>query len=678
MKKFKNIFALLVIALVGLSLTACSDDDNLNTNQYGGDITLTAFGPCPVLRGGTLYFYGKNLDQITEIDLPGSDPITAIEVIEKGTHSVIAIQVPAEGGEVGPVTLVTPKGGTIVSTSSITFREDIKIEDVYIGEEGNLTGSVGDIVTIKGDYLNLLNAVIFTEKDTVLAEDFISQDRYTIQVPINAFASSGTLTLSDLAETPTDIVTEQAIVVNLPEAGTITPNPAKAGSTITINGESMDQIESVVLQGVIVPEEEIGHSTDGKSIFFKLPEEAKDGEVTLVTYSGVKISAGNITTVAPSNLAVVGTPKNGLKMEITGQDLELVKTVALENAGDVAADKVTITSSKITISEVPEAAQDGDATLTMANGKQVTVAYTLVKPTVTESDPAAFVAGEEIVLYGTDLDLVASITFPGDGAPTVTAENFAAQQEEGIQVTTPAAAAGSGLTLNLKNGQKVTFDGIFNIQAATDPAVAGDVTGTIGKEVTVNGKNFYNVESVYIGETKITKFKNRTDNTMTFVIPETIASGTYDFIMVSPEGTSYKVSKFIVVSPEKIFWEGEVSTMGEWKNIEGIGSDGGAELKAIDPQPGWVIRIYCDFSAGWQLKFLEGHWGPMYIGAADPEAASPADGMPAYDLDANGGCIVVPITQGMLDAAYTTQWWGGTFILQGQNYVLKKITVAEK
>ena len=34
MKNFKNIIALSVMALLGLSLTACSNDDDLNTNQY--------------------------------------------------------------------------------------------------------------------------------------------------------------------------------------------------------------------------------------------------------------------------------------------------------------------------------------------------------------------------------------------------------------------------------------------------------------------------------------------------------------------------------------------------------------------------------------------------------------------------------------------------------------------
>ena len=70
---------LAVVALLGLSLTAC-DNDDLNTDQYGSDVRVQAFGPCPVLRGGTLFFYGSNLDQIKEIDLPGADAITSIEV----------------------------------------------------------------------------------------------------------------------------------------------------------------------------------------------------------------------------------------------------------------------------------------------------------------------------------------------------------------------------------------------------------------------------------------------------------------------------------------------------------------------------------------------------------------------------------------------------------------------
>ena len=60
MKKINNIFTLLVMALMGLSLAACSNDD-LDTNQYQGGVSLNAFGPSPVMRGGQLRFIGSNL-----------------------------------------------------------------------------------------------------------------------------------------------------------------------------------------------------------------------------------------------------------------------------------------------------------------------------------------------------------------------------------------------------------------------------------------------------------------------------------------------------------------------------------------------------------------------------------------------------------------------------------------
>ena len=46
MKKIKNILALLVVALMGLSLTACSEND-LDTNQYQGGVHLNVYGPQP-------------------------------------------------------------------------------------------------------------------------------------------------------------------------------------------------------------------------------------------------------------------------------------------------------------------------------------------------------------------------------------------------------------------------------------------------------------------------------------------------------------------------------------------------------------------------------------------------------------------------------------------------------
>ena len=69
MKKTKNIFALLVMALAGLTLASCGEDD-LDTNQYLGGVSLNAYGPNPVMRGGTLRYVsrgGLKLEKAIEV-----------------------------------------------------------------------------------------------------------------------------------------------------------------------------------------------------------------------------------------------------------------------------------------------------------------------------------------------------------------------------------------------------------------------------------------------------------------------------------------------------------------------------------------------------------------------------------------------------------------------------------
>jgi len=544
MKKYNNIFVALVVALItGLSLTACSDGDDLNTDQYGNDISLNAFGPCPVLRGGTLYFYGSNLDQITEIDIPGADPITAITAIASGTHSEISIQVPAEKCDTGIVSLVTAKGGTLKTVTPITYREDITMDKFYVGQEGNLTGNVGDIVTIKGDYLNLMHGVIFTEKDTVKEDAFVSHDRYTIQVAIPANARTGVLKLTDLAKTPAEMETKDALVINLPTVTKVSPTSLKAGKTITITGTGLDQIASIKLAGATVDASGF-LSQNATTITFALPLKATDGEVTLVTKSGVEISAGSITTVVPTSLVAAPNPvKNGADVTITGKDLDLVTGISFPNADGALK---SVSESKV-VAAVPEAAQNGDITLKLANGKTVTVAYKLVAPTVTKLTPSAITAGNKLLIQGTDLDLVQSVEFPGEKGINVS--DFIAQSATAIGINVPEASVGSGIILHLKNGETVNISGL-TVNASSNPSITADVKGTIGEYVTVSGKNFNNVESVYIGDTKVTKFTSRTNTSMTFQIPSSVAAGTYDLIMYGYDNAKYTVGKLTAASAE--------------------------------------------------------------------------------------------------------------------------------
>ena len=591
---YYNILTMLAIVLCGLSLTSCGDNDDLNTDQYGNEVALNVFGPCPVLRGGTLHFLGSNLDQISEIDIPGADPITQIEVIKAGRESEITIQVPAEKCAPGIITLKTAKGGVIETKTPITYREDISVSKVFIGTENNLTGNVGDILTIKGDYLNLLHGIIFADKDTVRDDEFIAHDRYTIQVAIPAEAKSGKFILTDLAETPTELESEDAITINLPTTSNVSNETPKAGQTITITGVSLNQIAAVKLNGAELTADDLTISEDGKSLSFVVPATATDGEITLITKSGVSIPAGEIETVVPTELSVAPEPiKNGATITISGKDLDLVTGIQFPNTESSAP--ATVNATTVT-AVVPVKAQEGDITLSLANGKTVTVAYTLVKPTVTSFTPETLMAGNKVMIKGTDLDLVESVTFPGE-TPVTASEKDTKITATAIGTVIPTAAVGSGCTLNLKNGTTVSVTGL-TITAATDPVLSETAEGVIGEYVTIKGKNFNNAERIYIGTTKVTKIKSRSNEEITFQIPTTIEKGEYTIYFYGTDDTKYTGGTIKVNPAEVTIWEGSFNN-GEWAGNQDL-AWGGYDWSKV--KVGQVLTFYCtanDPAAEW-------------------------------------------------------------------------------
>lgn len=668
MKRYKSLFwSFCALMLAGLSLTACSEDD-LVTDQYGNEIKLNSFGPCPVLRGGTLKFLGSNLDQITQVNLPGADPITAIDVKASGKVSEIWIQVPKEKCEPGIVTLVTAKGGELTTITPVTYEENIVLSSVFVGSEGNLSGKVGDIVTFKGDYLNLMHEVVFADDVRVGEDKFVAHDRYTISVAIPKEAKTGRPMLSDANPDGENLLyADDAITIALPAAAGITPAKIKAGATATVTGTSLQLIESIEMEGATVENEGIKTSADGKSLYFVIPETATDGEVSLVTFSGVKIPAGKIETVVPTELSAAPAPvKNGADITISGKDLDLVTGIAFPNAdGEMkAAD-----ASKI-VAAVPETAQEGDITLSLANGKQVTVSYTLVKPTVTECSPSALMAGNKVMIKGTDLDLVQSITLPGDPAQTVT--EFVAQNEKAIALVIPTACAGSGLTLNLKNGTSIEASGL-TIQAATEPAVSeAPQKMIIGEKATIKGKNFNNVEALYLGAVKVVKITERSNNELTFIVPE-MPTGEVQIVFVTPDGTRIEAGKTVVDVPEidfATFAKDEQQTgyvtwpfNFSWGDSMGKMRIFRTDLQAMNLQAGKSkIIVYKTAGITGQIQVNNANWGGITTIA---------------DWDGSAERIEWVVDDAFIDAINNIQdgWSDTALILQGDLQGVKKMTI---
>lgn len=670
MKKISKIFAMLVVALVGLSLTACSDGDDLSTDQYGNEISLQSFGPCPVLRGGTLYLYGTNLDQIESVNLPGADPITAYEILQSGYNSKISIQVPAEKCEPGQIVLKTKKGGEITSVSPITYREDIEITKFYVGSEGTMVGNVGDVVTIKGDYLNLMHGVIFAGSDTIKEAEFVGHDRYTIQVKIPAEARTGVITLTDTTKDGTSLETKEELTINTPEATPIKDRNIKAGEILSIKGTSFDQIVSVKFEGATV------NAADFKSqsvaeITVAVPAKATDGTFYVVTKSGIEVPVGNIITVVPTQLVATPNPvKNGAELTITGKDMDLITGIAFPNAATSQLNKVETTKVTATVPEdAQETTKDGTGIiLSLANGKTVQVAYTLVKPTVASCTPAAITAGEKTIIKGTDLDLVSSITFPGDVEQTVEVKGTA----NTLGVTVPAACAGTGFKLNLKNGTTIEVKDMLTIKAATDPAIASINPGeaVAGSNITITGKNFQNIQNIYIGSYKVNRYTSRTNTEIVCQVPANAEAGTYKIVMEDPDGNKIEGPEFKVVPAEK-----DIATITTNMDNSAIKypynftwDDTGrfrimkADLIKLGVKVGSKMLFYKEAGATGQVQINNANWGGI---------DTPAD------WNGDQTCLVKVFDAAMMEAVNSISdgWSDTAFILQGDLKNVTKIAI---
>lgn len=669
MKRHNKSFLWLVLLLIcsTFAFTSC-DRDDLNTDQYGNEISVLSYGPNPVLRGGVLTFKGANLDQITEIDLPGAEAITSINVVTSGKNSEINIEVPAEKCEPGIVTLKTAKNGEIKTLTPITYIENLKFTGFYVGEnKENLVGNVGDILTIEGDYLNNITSVIFANGATMDAENFKSQTRYQIQLVIPAEAGEGRFQISDGNNY---MYSEGALSINAPEIdanNAIGKSLIKAGETEVLRGTSLDQIASIELNGATVEAADFKSQT-ASEITFIISSKVADGEITAVTKSGIRIPFGEITTVVPSQLVATPSPiKNGEEITISGKDMDLITGIAFPNAKESKLNKVETT--KVT-STVPEDAQEGDITLSLDNGKTVTVAYTLVKPTVTACTPAAITAGERTIIKGTDLDLVASVTFPGDVEQTV--EKFAAQNANAIAVTVPAACAGTGFKLNLKNGTTINIDGQLSIKAATDPAIASVTPGEAiaGSTITITGKNFQNIQNLYIGSYKVNRYTSRTNTEIVCQVPANAEVGTYKIVMEDPDGNKIEGPEFKVVPAEK-----DIATITTNMDNSAIKypynftwDDTGrfrimkADLIKLGVKVGSKMLFYKEAGATGQVQINNANWGAI---------DSPAD------WDGNKDCIVKVFDAAMMEAVNSISdgWSDTAFILQGDLKNVTKIAI---
>ena len=679
MKKINNIFTLLVMALMGLSLAACSNDD-LDTNQYQGGVSLNAFGPSPVMRGGQLRFIGSNLDQIREVRIPGVDAITTIEVVKAGVPSEIRVTVPHDGPEVGNVVLVANNDQEITTKSTLTYTEGIVIKSI------TPSAMPGDVIEIKGDedgYLNLIHSMAFADNVVVSEKDFLQHDRYTIKVKVPEDAKTGKLqfytadlTVGDAAKLDYQIVlSDDRLIVGTPTVakvkgrnevdaeGTIT---AKAGETVTVTGDYMQLIKAVKVGGVEITEFTIAE--DGKSLSFVLPAEAPDGAIDLVCKSDVEVPAAMVETVKPSDCVAAPAPvKAGAALTISGKDMDLVTAVEFDNADALSGEAISVAADKVVVTAVPETATEGKLRLVMANGQKVEVDFTLVKPTATgyNANPAS--AGSTIQITGTDLDLVKSVDFGGAEANVEKDDVSADGTTQNVKL--PMAAKSGAPVLKLANGVTINAP-----ELTIKEAVFCYVTELPGEDAELhagqtfvlpiaNGDKLTGVEIAG----KVCQFIV-SGNTLTVGAPDNAKKGTSVRLISSNGEITYKIDFIPNSEITTVIWTGAFAA-GNWAQGFQTLAWGGYDWSKVTPGTELVVTFGVDPAVGYcQMRFANGNWAAL-PGTTELEG-SDKDGNIAMSNDAKEYRLV--LTQAMIDKLTENG-----LVICGAGFILTKVALVE-
>ncbi len=670
MKKIFRYSALAALLVSFAAFTGCKQEA-LDTDQYGDGVKFSAFAPNPVMRGGELRILGSNLQDVKEIRFQGGSSVTDYTVVTSGRQAEIRLTVPLEGPQPGKISIVDRDGVEYSSLSELTFTESIEIDSFSPAEVLS-----GDVITLQGEYLNIVKEVVF--EGGAYVTEFESQSRHEIKVKVPANAVSGFFRVADVNELedqntiPNTVYSPTELKVGDPTVKFTNRGPYKLGDSIVIDGEHLDMIATINLEGASAVDFTVNEAAT--QIEIKLPATATDGDLVLYSFEGKEFVAGEIETVSVADLAIKslaedGRYKAGAEVEISGSDLDLVSNLAFVNAETSFAYK----DGKI-YATIPAAAKDGAITVTLESGKQSqTPEIEVVKPVITSLSATEAVAGKtELEIYGTDLDL-ATVVKIGNETETFIECAYEVKDNGTLKVKVADQAYTGPFTVVAENGYEtvsgdvtVTYDNAVSIKF-TKPSFS------MGRDISIEGSNLQNIETISIKGKKVTSFTSRGNEAMSFGIPDGVGPGVYRLVLGLVDGTELTWPvPFEITAPytETYIWEGSEDLAG-WGNSPYLGTPNAFQDAGI--AEGDVIRVYFTaYNDWWQFKTYAGHWGNPFTFAE----IGGADTISPNNFDASAGYFAFNVTADIL-SQLTDQdtGWGGAFQCQGEGVIITGVSL---
>lgn len=702
-KLFK--FSAFVLAIAGLASSCVKN--TIDTEQLPQDMMyLSAMAPVPVVRGAELRIYGTGLDQVVSVEIPGVNPITEIEHVNtEGKVKEIRVIVPKEGPQEGKVSIVDKSGNRSTSKFNLTYDETSLVFDGFEAAEVVMPG---DVITIKGDYINTVKEVIFAggadgNGAYAVGESITEQDRHSAKIVVPADAITGIIkvgTVNEIADKnsiPVVIPSEKEVVVGEPTINPIGEVKAKVGDAIDIEGKYLNMIKEVAFGDVVA--EDFVVNTEGTRLGVTVPSKATEGVIILTSYAGVEYTVdGLFIPILPGNLAIAPDNKQdrykaGLQVMVTGETLSVVSAVCfggidvtswIFTPGTVedGSEAVPVDTIRCII---PELAPDGDVIVKMNNGSEVIVgSLEYVKPTFTDAGPSEIVARQDFDLRGEDLELITDITIGGIKCQFCL-DSLGVRQgfdEENqpieipvfdstlVHVTTAPDILSGDVAIAIANGYTEVIN---NVVVSYDEPVSITYKKSsiqLGEALTIEGENLFLIEAISIKGKKISNYVTKTNSEMSFYLPEGMGPGIYrlDLTLIDGMKLTWAIP-FEMTAPytETTMWEGEVD-LGNWSlNWEMKPAD---MFVAANAKEGDVFRIYgYATNEWWQIQTFDGHWGALDMGLGNGNNVNAG----IYDL--SNGYIAIELDATRVQAYTQNIDWGYSGILQGENFVVTQLSL---
>lgn len=508
-----------------------------NAFTYLPGPTVTGITPAggPVAGGTSVTITGTNLDAVSSVTFGG---ISATITSNTSTQLVVTTS-PRSAGLVNIV--ITNAGGTNTRSNAFRYADVTSISN-FTPKAGPLAG--GQSVTITGQ--NLLGASSVSIGGQAAASFNVDSATQITAITASAAASSGNVQVVAYGGTATSNAT-----YTYTTAATFTSASPDSGSTagnqmVTINGSNLSSVTGVLFGSsagtitgktasaiqVLTP----AHSVGSVSITLQSP----GGDIVTSSAFGF-LQPPAITGVSPAN-----GPLGGLTaITITGSNLDSATSVMFGNtAGTI--DSQSTTQLSVT---APAAASAGsvDVTVTTTAGS-VTSAHGfnyVGVPAVTGLSATAgpVGGGQSVVITGTNLSTVSSVTF-GSGAATIVSRSSTS-----ATVTVPSGSAGAVTVALTTAGGSLPNIGTYTYVAgptltAVSPA-SGSTTG--GTAVTLTGSNLSGVSSVMLGGAAAT-INSASADTVVITTGSRVA-GMVDVVVTTAGGQAVLANSFTYVSP---------------------------------------------------------------------------------------------------------------------------------